>query len=282
MKGTEPGSSELSGAELERYLHDAVLAARRAGRVVRAAFHDGRVAARAKAPGDYVTEVDLRAERVIRDCLDAGTGAGARFVGEECGGAVDGLCWVVDPLDGTTNFIRGFPSVGVSVALVADGEPVVGVVHAPLWRETFTAVRGGGAFRNGEPIRASTRPAAGAVCSTGFPFKTPDLLPAYFDVLSAVVGTVEDIRRPAGASLDLAWVACGVFDGFFELGLGPWDVAAGALLVREAGGIVTDWRGDHDAWLASGNILAAAPLVHAGLIEHTRGAALVPADRAPS
>ena len=268
------GDDLLPGVNLDRCRNAAVEAAHLAGQVVRAGFNEGRVAARSKAPGDYVTEVDLAAERVIRDHLRREPN-GAAFVGEECGGIVDGLCWVVDPLDGTTNFLHGFPSVAVSIALVADGEPLVAVVHAPLWQETFTAVRGGGAFRNGKPSRVSTRPTRQALCSTGFPFKCPDSLPMYLDVLNRVVRTVEDIRRPAGASLDLAWVASGVFDAFFELSLGPWDVAAGALLVREAGGIVTDWAGDHDGWLVTGHVLAASPTVHANLLAHTRTADLL-------
>lgn len=261
---------------LDRYLCAAVRAAHEAGRLVRAAFDDA-VDVRAKSPGDYVTDVDLAAEKAIQDCLRREVGTAAAFIGEECGGApdvVDGLCWVVDPLDGTTNFVRGFPSVGVSIALVRDGEPLVAAVHAPMWGETFTAVRGGGAFRNGAPVRVAARPASQAVCSTGFPFKAPDSLPMYLDVLARVVRTVEDIRRPAGASLDLAWVACGVFDAFFELALGPWDVAAGALLIREAGGTVTDWHGDHDSWLTTGHVLAGSPRVHAALLAHTGTAEL--------
>jgi myo-inositol-1(or 4)-monophosphatase len=274
MGGERRPVDGLSGGELDRYLREAVKAAHRAGEVVRAAFTQDRAAVRSKSPGDYVTEVDLAAEQVIRDCLLSETGSDATFVGEECGGIVEGLCWIVDPVDGTTNFVRGFPSVGVSIALVCDGEPVVGVVHAPLWTETFTAVRGGGSHRNGNPVQVATRLPGQAVCSTGFPFKTPSSMPAYLDVLTRVVDTVEDIRRPAGASLDLAWVACGVFDAFFELSLGPWDVAAGALLIREAGGIVSDWQGDHDDWLRSGHVLAGSAHVHASLLEHTRSADL--------
>ncbi len=277
MAGNDLRADNLVDGGLDRYLRAAVRAAHEAGHLVRTAFNDDAVAVRAKSPGDYVTEVDLAAEKVIRDCLRREAGTAAAFIGEECGGAsgvVDGLCWVVDPLDGTTNFVRGFPSVGVSIALVRDGEPLVAAVHAPMWGETFTAVRGGGAFRNGAPIRVATRPAAQAVCSTGFPFKAPASLPMYLDVLTRVVRTVEDIRRPAGASLDLAWVACGVFDAFFELALGPWDVAAGALLIREAGGIVTDWHGDHDSWLTTGHVLAGSPRVHAALLAHTGGAEL--------
>ncbi|SDD38131.1 inositol monophosphatase family protein [Actinokineospora iranica] len=277
MAGNDLRAKDLADGELDRYLSAAVRAAHEAGHLIRAAFTDDAVAVRSKSPGDYVTEIDLAAEKAIRDRLCREVGTAAAFIGEECGGAagvVDGLCWVVDPLDGTTNFVRGFPSVGVSIALVADGEPVVAAVHAPMWGETFTAVRGHGAARNGTPIRVAGRPAAQAVCATGFPFKMPDSFPLYLDVLTRIVRAVEDIRRPAGASLDLAWVACGVFDAFFELALGPWDVAAGALLVREAGGVVTDWHGDHNRWLTTGHVLAASPRIHPTLLAHTRTADL--------
>jgi myo-inositol-1(or 4)-monophosphatase len=227
-----------------------------------------------KGPRDYVTEVDRAAEELIREHLLRYAPEQVPFVGEESGGVVGSLCWVVDPLDGTTNFLRGYPSVGVSIALVHEGRPVVGVVHAPMWGETFTAVAGAGALRNGRPIAVGSRPAARAVCSTGLPVKRPEAMGAYLDLLGRLLPAVEDLRRPAGASLDLAWVACGVFDAFFELDLGPWDVAAGALLVREAGGVVTDWAGDPDRWLDTGHIVAGSPAVHATVVQHTRTTAL--------
>ncbi|GAA3448209.1 inositol monophosphatase family protein [Dactylosporangium matsuzakiense] len=260
--------------QLDGYLDAAVRAARAAGRVVRHAFHQGRAVVEDKGPRDYVTEVDRAAEDLIRESLLRYAPAPVPFVGEESGGVVGSLCWVVDPLDGTTNFLRGYPSVGVSIALVHEGRPVVGVVHAPMWDETFTAVAGAGARRNGRPITVGTRPAARAVCSTGLPVKRPEAMSAYLDLLGRLLPAVEDLRRPAGASLDLAWVACGVFDAFFELDLGSWDVAAGALLVREAGGVVTDWSGDPDCWLDTGHIVAASPGVHATVLQHTRATVL--------
>jgi myo-inositol-1(or 4)-monophosphatase len=162
--------------------------------------------------------------------------------------------------------------VGVSVALVEAGRPVAGAVHAPLLGgETFTAVRGGGAFRDGRPIRVAGRPVASAICNTGFPFKKKQRLDHYRRVFEGAFLTLEDLRRAGAASLDLAWTAAGVFDGFFEIGLGSWDVAAGALLVLEAGGVVTDWDGDEEAWLASGDILAAPAAVHEVLLDLARG-----------
>jgi myo-inositol-1(or 4)-monophosphatase len=239
----------------------AVRAAHAGGEVVARHFAEAPAGQRTKAPGDYVSEVDTKSEDIIRAILLEGA-PGIAVFGEERGGSRAALGWLVDPLDGTANFLHGFPVVGVSVALVADGEPVVGVVHAPLLGDTFTAVRGEGAWRSTERLAVSTRSPDSAICATGFPFRRKDLLPRYQPVLDAALHRFEDVRRAGSAALDLAWVAAGVFDGFFELALGPWDVAAGGLLVQEAGGVVTDWTGDAAAWLESGDILAAPAAVH--------------------
>jgi myo-inositol-1(or 4)-monophosphatase len=247
----------------------AVRAAHAGGAVVARHFAEVPAGLRAKAPGDYVSEVDTRSEDVIRSVL-AEDAPDLTFFGEEGGGERGRVGWLVDPLDGTANFLHRFPVVGVSVALVADGRPVVGVVHAPLLGDTYTAVRGAGAWRGTDRLAVSTRTATTAICATGFPFRRKDLLPRYLATFDAVLHRVEDLRRPGSAALDLAWVAAGVFDGFFELALGPWDVAAGALLVEEAGGRVTDWAGDDQAWLDTGDIVAAPPAVHEELLALTR------------
>jgi myo-inositol-1(or 4)-monophosphatase len=265
-------SGGLAEIELARLVDVAEAAARLGGGVV--AGHFGRLTAgvHSKAPGDYVSEVDLQSEQTIREALER-EAPGIPFFGEEGGGTKGDLWWVVDPLDGTANFLHGFPVVGVSVALVEAGRPAVGAVHAPLLGgETFTAVRGGGAFRDGRPVRVADRPAGSAICTTGFPFKLKHRLDDYRRVFEGAFLTLEDLRRAGAASLDLAWTAAGVFDGFFEIGLGAWDVAAGALLVTEAGGIVTDWAGDEAAWLASGDILAGPPAVHQVLLDLAQGA----------
>jgi len=263
-------SAGLGVADLTRLGDVAETAARLGGGVV--AGHFGRLAAgvHSKAPGDYVSEVDLESEHTIREALERDA-PGIPFFGEEGGGTKGDLWWVVDPLDGTANFLHGFPVVGVSVALVEAGRPVVGAVHAPLLGgETFTAVRGKGAFRDGQPLRAGGRPAAAAICTTGFPFKRKHRLDDYRRVFEGAFLALEDLRRAGAASLDLAWTAAGVFDGFFEIGLGAWDVAAGALLVTEAGGLVTDWAGDDAAWLSSGDVLAGPPAVHQVLLDLAR------------
>jgi myo-inositol-1(or 4)-monophosphatase len=249
--------------DLSDLLAAAERAALRGGRIVqqaRAAREMGEV--RAKGAGDYVTAVDRASEDAIRSELAV---TGISVVGEEGGGdGGGGRHWLVDPLDGTANFVHGFPLVGVSIALIEDGRPVVGVVHAPLLGETWAAARGL------EPgFRVSDRPVERAIVATGFPFRRKEALPRYLRAFGAALGRFEDLRRPGAASLDLAWVASGVFDGFFELGLAPWDVAAGALLIEEAGGAVTDWEGG-DGWL-SGDILAGTPAVHEELVRLVGG-----------
>jgi myo-inositol-1(or 4)-monophosphatase len=232
-------------------------------------------AATAKGTGDYVTAVDLASERAITALLREAT-PDIPVLGEEEGGAAlgAGRSWVVDPLDGTTNFVHGFPVVGVSVALVEEGRPVAGAVEAPFLGGRWAAARGRGAFgvRDADSSRVrlavSTRGPAQAVVGTGFPFRHKDALPRYLRVMEGALERFEDLRRPGAAALDLAWVAAGVFDGFFELGLSPWDVAAGALLIEEAGGIVTDWEGS-DGYLG-GDILAGSAAVHSALLEETR------------
>jgi myo-inositol-1(or 4)-monophosphatase len=175
--------------------------------------------------------------------------------------------WVIDPVDGTTNFVRGFPVVGVSIALVENGRPVIGAVTAPLLGEAWSAAEGEGAFdREGRRLSVSTHPGAGVV-ATGFPFRRKERLARYLPVMTRALERFEDLRRAGAASLDLAYVGAGAFDGYFELGLGLWDIAAGALLVREAGGVVTDWAGDPEAVFVSGDILAGTPAWHTAMLE---------------
>jgi myo-inositol-1(or 4)-monophosphatase len=252
-------------SELAELLDVAVRAAHAGGAILSAHFGALRDV-RAKAPGDWVSEADLESETEVRRLLTRDSGLPVH--GEEEGGARADLEWLVDPLDGTANFVHRFDAVGVSVALVDHGVPIVGVVHAPfLGGRTYTATRGGGAFRDAVPIHVSERAPEQAIVATGFPFRRKELLPEYLETFTAALYRFEDIRRPGAASLDLCWVAEGVFDGFFELRLGPWDVAAGGLVIREAGGVVTDWAGDPDGWLGSGDIVAGPPGIHTALLE---------------
>ena len=249
----------------DNLLELALRAATEGARVVRSGVPGGSV--ELKGTGDYVTEVDRASEHAISETLRAGEPS-IPVVGEEGGGERANRFWSVDPLDGTTNFLHRFPLVGVSVALVEDGRPVVGVVESPFLGETYVATKGSGArvLRGGveESLRISERGPARAIVATGFPFRHKERIPRYLSAFERGLERFEDLRRPGAASLDLAWVAAGVFDGFFELGLSPWDVAAGGLLIEEAGGTVTDWSGGPD--FLSGNILAGSPGVHRELL----------------
>jgi myo-inositol-1(or 4)-monophosphatase len=213
-----------------------------------------------------VTEADRAAEAAIVEVLRR-EAPGIALLAEEAGGTRSDTMWAVDPLDGTTNFIHGFPMVGLSVALLERRLPVVGVVIGPYLDVEFTAARGLGATCNGETIaRLARRDPSRAVVATGFPFKRKDRLAEYLPVMEGALRRFEDLRRAGAAALDLAYTACGVLDGFFELSLGTWDVAAGAALVVEAGGTVTDWSGG-DGWIDSGDVLAGPPGVHEVLLE---------------
>jgi myo-inositol-1(or 4)-monophosphatase len=225
--------------------------------------HPGELKARA---GDYVTDTDRASEQAIVETLTR-LAPGVPILAEERGGARSGTRWAVDPLDGTTNFTRAMPVVGVSVALLDAGQPVVGVVLAPWLDLEFAVERGRGATRNGERLRPlGPGDPPRAVVATGFPFRVKERMDRYLPVLHGALGRFEDLRRAGSAALDLAWTAAGTYDGFFELELGTWDVAAGAALVLELGGRVTDWSGG-DTWLESGDILAAPAAVHEALLE---------------
>lgn len=220
------------------------LAAARVGAAIVSEAFGGAQRAEFKGAVDPVTEIDLRAERAIREVL-AAERSGDGVLAEEGGGSHDlaGRHWIVDPLDGTVNFVHGIPQVAVAVGLYEDGRPVAGVVVDPIRREEFTAVVGGGARLNGDPITISGRDLSDGVIATGFPYDRRDQGGRYADIVGTVLGRARGVRRFGSAALDLAWVACGRLDGYWEFGLGPWDIAAGMVLVLEAGGRVTDHRG---------------------------------------
>jgi myo-inositol-1(or 4)-monophosphatase len=218
--------------------------------------------------GDWVTRYDRDSEAAIVEVLARGA-SGVGILGEEAGMIREGgdALWAVDPLDGTTNFTRALPVVAVSVALLQGGRPELGVVIAPWLDLEFAAQRGRGATLNGVPLpRLPPGDPVRAVVATGFPFKHKHRLPQYEPVLGGALRRFEDLRRAGAAALDLAWSAAGTLDGFFELGLGAWDVAAGAAILVEVGGRVTDWSGGQ-GWLESGDVLAGPPAVHEVLLE---------------
>jgi myo-inositol-1(or 4)-monophosphatase len=234
----------------------------------------------AKTPTDFVSEVDTGAEERIRARLVSATIEPAldrdvRVLAEESSPGTEpgpGITYVVDPLDGTTNFLHGYPEYAVSIAALIDGVLAAGVIHNVPTGELFTAVVGQGAHRNGERISVSRiADPARALIGTGLPFKHPEHIAPYLRHLPAILAGTAGVRRAGSAALDLADVACGRFDAFWELRLAPWDVAAGMLLVREAGGVVTDLAGD-DASVADGPIVAGNPAMHRWLLDIVGGA----------
>ncbi len=241
-------------------LNIAIRAARAAGDVIiREIDHVQDLPVIKKSRNDFVTEVDKHAEMVIIETLHKSYPDHA-ILAEESGRQGDSpFLWIIDPLDGTTNYLHGFPQYAVSIALQHRGELDQAVVYDPLRQELFTASRGGGAMLNNRRIRVSKQKhLEGALLGTGFPFKEQERLDEYLDSFNALFPMTAGIRRAGAASLDLAYVACGRLDGFWELGLKPWDMAAGALLVKEAGGMVSDIYCDEN-YMETGNIVAATP-----------------------
>jgi myo-inositol-1(or 4)-monophosphatase len=221
--------------------------ARHAALVAGAIIRDTPVrGVRHKGSVDLVTEVDLACEDAITRILRAGA-PGIPIHGEEstqAGAPIPSTCWIVDPLDGTTNFVHGYPAYGVSIALQIDGELEAGCVHDPVRAETFTAVRGGGAACNGEPLRVSQVDRVDeALLISGFPYDRRERAAYYLAFFQAFMERCQGVRRAGAAALDMCWLAAGRADGYWEFGLKPWDIGAGALIIREAGGRVTGMCG---------------------------------------
>jgi myo-inositol-1(or 4)-monophosphatase len=236
-----------------------------------------------KGQNDLVSQADRLAEAA---CLSILRDQTPQFgiVAEETGGTAGGTAtWYIDPLDGTTNFLHGIPHYAVSIGLIAhagsmdekdqkleEDTPVVAVVFDPSRNEMFTATRGGGAWLNGKPIRCSTtQNFSQALLGTGLPFRDYSFIDEYMPALRDAIHQTRGIRRNGAAALDLAWVACGRFDGYWEMGLAPWDVAAGTLLVREASGIARDLRGQHP-WPIGGNVISGNALIEPRLFQMLR------------
>ena len=220
-----------------------------------------------KSKNDLVSAADRDSEAVIQAELDRRI-PGYRFLGEETGASGSGgeHRWIVDPLDGTLNFVQGLPHWCVSVALWDAQGGVAGCIYDPLRQDLFVAVRGQGAFWNGKPMAVSQHPGLdGAFLATGFAWQLEERWPAYNRALCAVFPRAKAIRRAGSAALDLAHTACGIYDGYFELGLKPWDLAAGVILVQEAGGTISDWQGGA-GWAESGNLVTGAPGVQRELL----------------
>jgi myo-inositol-1(or 4)-monophosphatase len=245
----------------------AVKAARAAGSLInRAALDIESVRVSSKQVNDFVTEVDVACEKTIIETLLTaypGHGIWAEESGTEHGAQDSEFVWIIDPLDGTTNFIHGLPVYCVSIALAVKGKIEQAVVYDPTRNDLFTATKGRGAYMNDRRIRVSKRiHMEECLISTGFPYRAGDNLPKYLQMLGDVMPRCAGVRRPGAAALDLAYVAAGFTDGFFEANLKPWDVAAGSLLIQEAGGLVGNFSGEAD-FLETGECMAATPRVYA-------------------
>ncbi len=260
----------MSSPNLHPMINVAIKAARAAGAIInRAALDVESVRVSQKQVNDFVTEVDQAAEQAIIDILLAAY-PGHAIWAEESGrtqGAQDSdYVWIIDPLDGTTNFIHGLPIYCVSIALAVKGRVEQAVVYDPTRNDLFTATRGRGAFMNDRRLRVSKRVRLQeCLISTGFPFRPGDDFKTYLSLMSEVMQRSAGLRRPGAAALDLAYVAAGFTDAFFETGLQPWDVAAGSLLVTEAGGLVGNLTGEAD-FLEQKECLAGSPRIYGLLV----------------
>ncbi len=268
-------AARFAPSAMHPMLNTAVKAARKAGSIItRASFDIDKLTIRTKRQNDFVSEVDHAAEDAIISVLrEAYPDHG--FLAEESGrhAAQSDHVWVIDPLDGTTNFLHGVPQYCVSIALLHKSVAQQAVVFDVNRNELFTATRGVGAYLNDRRIRVSrTDKVEDGLIGTGFPFKEVEHIDEYLRMFRNVTLGCAGVRRPGAAALDLAWVAAGRYDGFFEIGLSPWDMAAGALLVREAGGLVGDLQGE-ERYLENGRIVASNGKIFAALLNllHAKG-----------
>ena len=257
---------------LHPMLNVAIKAARAAGAIInRAALDVEAVRVSQKQLNDFVTEVDVASEKAIIETLLTAYpqhGILAEESGKEYGSPTSEFVWIIDPLDGTTNFIHGFPVYCVSIALAVRGKVEQAVIYDPSRNDLFTATKGRGAFLNERRIRVSKRTRLSeCLISTGFPFRPGDNFKNYLALMGDVMQRCAGLRRPGSAALDLAYVAAGFTDGFFETGLSSWDVAAGSLLVTEAGGLIGNFTGEADAdFLDQRECLAGAPRIYGQLV----------------
>lgn len=260
----------MPSPNLHPMVNVAIKAARAAGAIInRAALDVESVRISQKQVNDFVTEVDHASEQAIIETLLTaypGHGIMAEESGSEHGAKDSEFVWIIDPLDGTTNFIHGFPVYCVSIALAVKGKIEQAVIYDPTRNDLFTATKGRGAFLNDRRLRVSKRTRLQeSLVSTGFPFRAGDNFPSYLAMMGDVMQRTAGLRRPGAAALDLAYVAAGHTDGFFESGLQPWDVAAGSLLVTEAGGLIGNFTGEAN-FLEQKECLAGNPKIYAQLV----------------
>jgi myo-inositol-1(or 4)-monophosphatase len=254
------------------FLKTAVSAARLAGDIILKNL--GRLSTsdiQTKQAFDFVTKVDRWSEAVIMHAIREKFPS-HRFLTEESlkQEEMDSYRWIIDPLDGTTNYIHGYPMFSVSIALEYKREIIIGVVFDPLKDELFHAVRGKGSFLNNRQITVSEiRLLERSLIATGFPFRSKEMIDLYLSAFREIFSGVSDIRRAGSAAIDIAYVAAGRFEGFFELKLSPWDIAAGSLLITEAGGLITDFGGGSD-YLSTGNVVAGNAFIQPEILEKIR------------
>jgi myo-inositol-1(or 4)-monophosphatase len=258
-------------SSMKEFLDIALKAARLAGEVI--LDNLGKISKKdisLKRASDFVTSVDKKSERVIIDTIK-GNFPDHLFLAEEslkeCG--KEAYRWIIDPLDGTTNYIHGYPVFSTSIALEYKGEIILGVTLDPLKGELFHSEKGRGAFLNGKQVEVSDVNLKESLITTGFPFRKKEMTDSYLKLFKNIFFKVSDLRRAGSAALDLAYLACGRCDGFFELGLSPWDIASGSLLIKEAGGTVTDFGGG-TKYLLTGNIVAGNPAVHKEILKEVK------------
>lgn len=257
---------------MQPMLNIAVRAARNAGNIIARAFEQlDLVQAELKGTNDFVTNIDKEAEEAIISTIKASY-PDHSFVAEESGLTTgdDKFQWIIDPLDGTTNFVKGIPHFAVSIALRIDGKLEQAVIFDPIRGELFTASRGNGAQLNDKRIRVSkAKDLTGTLLATGFPFKQKHQLEAYNAIFTDLFTQVADMRRAGSAALDLAYVAAGRLEGFWEIGLKPWDTAAGQLIAKEAGAVISDFEGGNN-FDKTGNIVVATPKVLGAIVKTMR------------
>jgi len=249
-------------------LNIAIRAARSAGNIIiRSLQHVEHLEVTTKGRNDFVSDVDRLAEQEIINVIHKSYPDHAILAEESGEQGNSDTVWVIDPLDGTANFLHGFPHYCVSIGIIVRGKIEHGVIYDPLRDELFTATRGGGAQLNDRRLRVTKQKTlAGSLIATGFPFKYHEHFPAYSATFNAVFPEVADLRRGGSAALDLAYVAAGRVDGYWELGLQKWDLAAGVLLIEEAGGVVSDFIGG-DNYRESGNVVAGNINVHQHILK---------------
>ena len=254
--------------ETIKFLSTAVRAAILAGKVI--IDNLGKISKKdvdTKNTSDFVTRVDKESEKIIIKTIKESFPTHVFFAEETVKEAeTDRYRWIIDPLDGTTNYIHRYPVFSVSIALEYKREIILGVIYDPLRDELFTAEKGKGAFLNKHPINVSkVISLKDSLITTGFPFRRKEFIDVYLKLFKNVFRKVSDLRRAGSAALDLAYLASGRCEGFFEIGLSPWDIAAGDILIKEAGGVITDFGGGHDH-LLTGNVVAGNPTVHEKLL----------------